>query len=80
MTTAELTRNLIVTSFPAIVHNETTRSVTLTCVEGLTGQQFSIEFGSGVCEAIYVALFLFQQKSGPFPFDASERPPGSSKH
>ena len=80
MSASELLRNLIVTAFPEIRHNPATRSVTLTCVEGLTGQQFSIEFGSGVCEAIYVALFLFQQKSGPFPFDASERPPGSSKH
>lgn len=71
----ELPVDLVVKAMPEIRHNVTDRTVTLTCVEESTGQEFSIEFGSGVCESLLAMLSLAAKQSGPFPYRISNRKP-----
>lgn len=75
---AGLTKHLLITAFPQIAFNPTSKSMTLTCVEQLTSQVFEIQLSGGVCEGVLAALILFQRQYGPFVVDEPTPPPGSA--
>jgi len=77
---AEPAKSLIFTNIPTISYNRSTRSATLSCVEGLTGQEYEIQLGSLACESTLAMLSLFQHQYGPFVVDEPTPPTGASKH